>query len=130
MPPFGISKLALNNALEKHKIKANDKLFQLSQSGEIHSMTAKQFCLELHNSSPITPKVSYTRYFDDYIQRLDDIGKIGNCETYKYTQRILSQYHKEEFSFEQFNYLFIKKFDEYLIKRGNGVNTLFFSHKS
>jgi len=67
----GVSKLALNNALLKHKSKANNKLFELTQSGEIEGMTAKQFCKKLAGSSPITTKLTFNQYFNDTVKRFE-----------------------------------------------------------
>lgn len=122
----GLSKLALNNALLKHMTKANEKLFELTQSQEIYGMTAKQFCQKLSNSSPIYTKVSFNQFFEEYIKRLEDTSKIGNAKAYKYALSSFKKFYGDELSFDEINYVLIKKYDESLIKRGlckNGRGT-------
>ena len=60
------------------------------------------------------------QFFDDYIQRLKNTGKIGNANIYRDTKNSLLKFHKKKtLQFNDVTYPFLKKYEEYL--RGRGI---------
>ena len=118
----GKSKDELNHVINKHLVHAMDKIFDLKQTDRLRSMCAKDIEHELYNSCLTAQKQSFNAYFREYIGRLFDIGRIGNSKAYEYALSSFERHHPNELQFDEINYLLIKKFDEYLIKRGLSIN--------
>ncbi len=59
------------------------------------------------------------QFFEDFIERQRAIGKIGNANVYNDTKNsLLSFCKKKTLQFNEINYTFLKKYEEYLRRRG------------
>lgn len=72
------------------------------------------------------PSISFTRYFEDYLARLQKTGKIG---TYDKANAVYLKFKKytngSEVMFDEIGLAFLRKYEEYLKNDlGNSVNTI------
>jgi len=71
-------------------------------------------------------KADLIQYFDQTYNRLFELDKIGYASVYKATKQQLVKFiDKKELSFYDLNFLFLTKFEEWILKRGVSLNSCF-----
>lgn len=62
------------------------------------------------------------QFFYEQIASLEQVGKIGSAGKYKYCLRLLEQCNPVNIRFDMITVSYLKKFQNYLQKKGNGAN--------
>jgi len=69
-------------------------------------------------------RMSVFDFLDQYIDRLNQMGKYGNRDTYKDLKSNLLKFRGcRDFAFEEITYAFLIRYEEFMISRGNKTNT-------
>ena len=61
-------------------------------------------------------------YFQQQIERMESIGKIGTATKYRYCLKLLSQCNSVNIRFEQIGMEYLRNFETYLLNKGNSSN--------
>ena len=111
----------LNRTIEKRKGEIMQVIIDLDEKGAPYTVdTIASLCRSNYS------KVPFFVFTKDLITRFENLGKYGNARIYKQTLNMFEKFRNEnDLSFEEFNYKVIVEFEEFLIKRGNKVNTVF-----
>lgn len=74
---------------------------------------------------PESISISFYKYFEEYISTVEKEKKYGTLKKIKSVYKKLKDYNKKnDFTFEEFNVTFLKKYIEYLRALGNSQNTI------
>ena len=119
----GISNVTrLNNLLQKRKANALDVITQLLDSKEIDKLSVKELKERIINKSS---KYTFYKYATAVIAELIKSGRHGYARSMNDMLASVKNANDEtDFSFEQLNYNFIKKFESYHRSRGNSINSI------
>ncbi len=84
---------------------------------------------DIVNKLSLSIKVKNTtvfKYFDEHIQKLIEAGKVGYANVFRESQRQLKKFRNDkDLTFYDLNPVLIKKFDEFILKRGVKLNSAF-----
>ncbi|GAA3560245.1 site-specific integrase [Snuella lapsa] len=112
----------LNNKLLKAKVRANNVIDRLNEKEELNYLSLTQL------KNKITKKVtvnSFFEYSDSIIEELNKVERYGNANSYYAITKILKKFNKDnDLKFNEVNYDFLKKFEQFHYSRGNSTNGL------
>ena len=112
----------LNNNLLKAKVRAINIIDQLNEKEELNYLSISQI------KNKITKKATVNSFFDYSNSIIEDLKKVeryGNANSYYAVTKILKKFNKEnDLKFNEVNYEFLKKFEEFHYSRGNSTNGL------
>ncbi|WP_418602148.1 tyrosine-type recombinase/integrase [Hwangdonia sp.] len=112
----------LNNKLLKAKVRAINIIDKLNESEELNYLSI----LQLKNK--ITKKVAVNSFFEYsnlIIEELKKVERYGNANSYYAITKILKKFNKgKDLKFNEINYEFLKKFEQFHYSRGNSTNGL------
>ncbi len=112
----------------------NREEIQFQLSTQLHAYKKKMQQLEVLDI-PITfdtllkerkPKNLTTvgEFFNQIIQRLEQVERYGTASNYKITVSLLEQFHSLNIRFEEINLQFLREFEAFLRQRGNMSNSI------
>tara|TARA_R110002050_G_scaffold243115_2_gene379526 strand:- start:15783 stop:17000 length:1218 start_codon:yes stop_codon:yes gene_type:complete len=112
----------LNNKLLKAKVRAINIIDQLNETEELNYLSISQL------KNKITKKVivnSFFEYSNSIIEDLKKVERYGNANSYYAVTKILKKFNKgNDLKFNEVNYEFLKKFEQFHYSRGNSTNGL------
>ncbi|WP_142784680.1 tyrosine-type recombinase/integrase [Changchengzhania lutea] len=112
----------LNNKLLKAKVRAINIIDQLNEKEELNYLSISQI------KNKITKKVtvnSFFEYSNSIIEDLKKVERYGNANSYYAITKILKKFNNEnDLKFNEVNYEFLKKFEQFHYSRGNSTNGL------
>ncbi|MEW4922210.1 site-specific integrase [Algibacter sp. 2305UL17-15] len=112
----------LNNQLLKEKTRAIDIINELYEKNELNFLSILQV------KSKIIRKVSFASFFDysnSIIEELNKVERYGNANSYYAVTKILKKFNQgNDLKFNEINYEFLKKFEQFHYSRGNSTNGL------
>lgn len=110
-------------AIEKAKLEANREILNLHNDDQDFSTEEL-----INNLVADKRKVKLTvfEYFDSYVQQLKANNKIGSANIYHSTKKSLIDFRNgKDMEFSDVTHTFLKKFEEYHLKRGMKPNAFF-----
>lgn len=117
-----ISVRKFNNKLLKAKLKAVDIIDKLDENEELNYLSISQL------KNKITKKVTFISFFDFSNSIIEDLKKVeryGNATSYYAVVKILEKFNMgNDLKFNEVNYEFLKKFEQFHYSRGNSTNGL------
>ncbi|MFI1771263.1 tyrosine-type recombinase/integrase [Thalassobellus citreus] len=112
----------LNNKLLKAKVHAINIIDKLNETEELNYLSISQL------KNKITKKVivnSFFEYSNSIIEDLKKVERYGNANSYYAVTKILKKFNKgNDLKFNEVNYEFLKKFEQFHYSRGNSTNGL------
>lgn len=112
----------LNNFYQKKRADALDTITKLEETNELERLSVAQLKERIVN---IYQKVSFYSFTEKLIAHLIETKRLGTARSYRDTLRIIKKYKKEvDFPFEELNYDFLQKFENYFLRSGNSMNGL------
>lgn len=114
--------IKVNFYIESEVMKLKKIIMDFDMSRTIYSID--DVVKSYYNKSSIVPIFDY---IDDIIRSLEKVGKNGNSNVYRETMGRLKKYsNRDDLTFEEVNYSFLKNFESHLQERGCKVNTISF----
>lgn len=112
----------LNNYLEKQKVKATDIINRLKEEDRLRFLSITQLKTELTKSEKTHSFFSFTeKLIDDF----KNAERFGNAKAYTCLLGVVREFHaKKELFFEELNYDFLIRFENYHLAKGNSYNGL------
>lgn len=112
----------LNNFLEKQKVKATDIINRLKEEDRLRFLSITQLKSELTKSGKTHSFFSFTeKVIDDF----KNAERFGNAKAYNCLLGVIREFHaKKELFFEELNYDFLVRFENYHLAKGNSYNGL------
>lgn len=103
-----------------------ESLFRAEDCIESQKIRHKEFSIEAFRESFVgIESKDVFQYFDEQIKRMKATGKIGNANIYKDSRNAIANYHKAKtLPFNEVDYSFLIKFEEYLRQRGALDNSI------
>jgi len=99
----------------------------LDFENEERTYTADDVLQQLRGVESSTFKVFSQKIIDE----LEEQGKFGNATCYKRVQSIFLKFRNDkDISFDQIDYSTLKKFETFMLKKGNKVNTVAFEFRT
>ncbi len=112
----------LNNQLIKEKVRAVDIINQLFENDELNFLSIKQLKTRIVKPSRFD---SFLLYTNSLVEDLKKIQRYGTASSYFSVLIILKKFNGgNDIKFNEINYDFLKKFEEYHFSRGNSANGL------
>jgi site-specific recombinase XerD len=112
----------LNNMLQKKKTEANDILTKLHEQKTLDTFTVFELKDMIDKKSD---KLSFLGYGEKQIEELLKANRIGTARSYKIVIGVLRTFNNDkDFSFQELNYAFLKKFESAHLEKGNTLNGL------
>lgn len=112
----------LNNFLSKQKVTATDIINQLKEEDKLRFMSITQLKNELTKGNQ---SHSFFLFTDKLIQDFKDTERFGNEKAYKTLLGVVKGFHtSKDLCFEEINYDFLNRFENYHLSRGNTHNGL------
>ncbi|MBS3914301.1 MAG: site-specific integrase [Bacteroidetes bacterium] len=75
---------------------------------------------------PIKASMTVGKYFDEFIERMENANRIGYADAFRYTKNSIMNYRDgSDFSFGEVTTSFLVKYEEYLDGRDLAPNTIF-----
>tara|TARA_R110001592_G_scaffold169698_5_gene406335 strand:+ start:1420 stop:2517 length:1098 start_codon:yes stop_codon:yes gene_type:complete len=112
----------LNNKLLKAKVRAINIIDKLNDTEELNYLSISQL------KNKITKKVTFNSFFEysnSIIEQLKKVERYGNANSYYAVTKILKKFNKgNDLKFNEVNYEFLKKFEQFHYSRGNSTNGL------
>ena len=112
----------LNNNLLKAKVRAINIIDHLNEKEELNYLSISQI------KNKITKKVtvnSFFEYSNSIIEDLKKVERYGNANSYYAITKILKKFNNgNDLKFNEVNYEFLKKFEQFHYSRGNSTNGL------
>jgi site-specific recombinase XerD len=106
--------------LEQKKVEAKKLMMDLET--EKSHFSINEYETKLRNKGKQTTVLTY---FDNHIDHLLKIGKIGNAKVYKDTKRTLSNFrNKKDFEFSDLTVPFLTQYEKYFLELGVQGNTM------
>lgn len=110
-------------AIDKKKIEANKLIIELESNNETFTPSFIKEKIVKKNQGA---KLSVMDYFKETIQRFKNSNRIGYANIFTSTANSLRTFNKnKDFSFNEVNYSFLVKFEEYHLQRGVKPNAIF-----
>ena len=100
---------------------ANSLITELSDSGEIDRLTAKDLKNRFINK---TTENSLEKFTNKLVYQLEKARRLGNADIYGQTVKWVKKYNKEDIEFSQINYTFLVKLEHWHLSKGNKYNSL------
>ncbi len=63
-------------------------------------------------------------YFNQQVERMESIGKVGTASKYRYCSKLLAQCNPVNIRFEQIDMNYLRDFETFLIGKGNASNSI------
>lgn len=119
----GVSTIGrLNNQLIKEKARATDIINDLHEKDELNFLSIKQLKNRIVKTATFD---SFFEYGNSIIIELKKAQRFGNANSYYAVLKILKKFNEgNDLKFNELNYEFLKKFEQYHYSRGNSVNGL------
>ncbi len=112
----------VNNLLEKTKAKYLDKIVKLDDKGELNNLSVSELKEKILSK---TEQKYVFPFMEEMIQEFNDQKRIGNAKAYRSTLVDLQKFRNDkDFTFSEFNYQFLLKYESYYLKKGNSLNGL------
>jgi integrase/recombinase XerD len=112
----------LNNIIQKSKSEAMDIIFKLNESGRLQGMSIVELRSQIEKKDA---SLSFYNYFDQQIDELTSANRIGTARSYKGVVAVLKTFtNNKDLSFNDVNYMFLKKFENSHLGKGNSYNGL------
>ncbi|MBI9036332.1 MAG: site-specific integrase [Bacteroidales bacterium] len=106
-------------------LKANQIILDFEKAGL--EFSADDIIQKLKGTESSTFKVFTQKIIDE----LEEQGKYGNATCYKRIQSVFSKFlNDKDISFDQIDYATLKKFETFMLKKGNKVNTVAFEFRT
>lgn len=107
-----------NHLIAKKKIEVDQKLMvDEALPGSVHKFKK--------SLEPETVNLSFYKYYEEYITSVENKKSYGTLRKIKSVFKKLKDYNKKnDFTFEEFNVPFLKKYIDYLRSIGNSENTI------
>lgn len=112
----------LNNFLNKQKVSAIDIINQLKEDDKLRFMSITQLKKELTKGNQ---SHSFFLFTDGLIQDFNRTERFGNEKAYKTLLGVIKGFHtNKDLSFEEINYDFLNRFENYHLSKDNTYNGL------
>lgn len=114
--------LRLNNLLQKKRSEMTDQIMRLDEKGELKFLSVVQVRERMQDSKPSQTFFTYT---EKLINDLRKAKRIGNAKSYRAILNVIKKYRKDkDFTFNELNLAFLKKFEVNHLAKGNSLNGL------
>ncbi len=111
----------LNRTIVKRKEEIKQRILELDEKGIQYTTD-----MIITKTASISSNISFFKYTEQLINRFENLGKFGNASVYRQALNMFQKYRDEkDLAFEEFNYKMVIDFEEFLLKRGSKVNTVF-----
>ncbi|MDC7996921.1 site-specific integrase [Gilvibacter sediminis] len=112
----------LNNQLLKVRANAMDIINGLDEKGELQYLSVGQVKEKIVNQNQFE---SFYQFGHSLVEEMRASQRFGNARSYEAVLSVLKSFHPKELRFNELNYDFLKKFEQYhLSKSGNSLNGL------
>lgn len=112
----------LNNRLLKDKIRAIDIINDLYEKNELDYLSILQLKKKIVKAPPLD---SFYVFGESIVNELKISERYGNANTYYAVLKVLKKFTKgNDIKFNEINYDFLKRFENWHFSRGNSVNSL------
>ena len=114
--------IKVNFYIESEMMKLKKIIMDFDMSRTIY--TIDDIVSNYYNKSSVVPIFDY---INDIVRSLEKIGKNGNSNVYRETMGRLKKYsNREDLTFGEVDYSFLKNFESHLQERGCKINTISF----
>jgi len=121
-PEHRRNKIKINFYIESEMMKLKKIILDLESTHVNYSID--DIVKVYYNKSSIIPIFDYVK---EIIKSLERIGKNGNSNVYRETMGRLQKYtNREDLTFEEVNYSFLRNFEAHLQEKGCKINTISF----
>lgn len=111
----------LNLSIVSRREEIKQRILELDEKGRPYTI---DMILNLYKTH--TSVVTFFEYMRSLIERMESLGQYGNARIYEQTLSIFKTFRNEkDLYFEEFSYKVVIDFEEYLLKKGNKVNTVY-----
>ncbi len=112
----------LNNLLLKEKTRAVDIINDLHEKDELDFLSILQLKNKIVKTSSFKSFIEYGKYIIDDLKKAE---RFGNANTYYAVIKVLEKFTEgNDIKFNEVNYDFLKRFENWHYSRGNSVNAL------
>ncbi|MDC6365201.1 MULTISPECIES: site-specific integrase [Flavobacteriaceae] len=112
----------LNNLLLKEKTRAVDIINDLHEKDELDFLSILQLKNKIVKTSSYKSFIEYSKCIIDDLKKAE---RFGNANTYHAVIKVLEKFTKgNDIKFNEINYDFLKRFENWHFSRGNSVNAL------
>ncbi len=112
-----------NNAIQKKRTRAYDLITQLYDEKKLEVTSIQQ--LRVLITGEKKKRITVFSFLQQIVDDLTTAGKVGNAEVYKATLRMLKTFtSKKDLYFEQVNYVFLNKFENWHYSKGARTGSL------
>lgn len=112
----------LNNNLLKAKVRAINIIEQLNEKEELNYLSISQIKNKITKKATVN---SFFEYSNSIIEDLKKVERYGNANSYYAITKILKKFNNgNDLKFNEVNYEFLKKFEQFHYSRGNSTNGL------
>ncbi|MDR0756466.1 MAG: site-specific integrase [Tannerella sp.] len=113
---------SINNRIEERYAEALNVIIDLERQGRLPSMKAADIknCVMNRNMPADRADITFNACAGQYA---DGCKSRGTGNNYRYTVKRLNDFAGRELSFEEINFSFLRKFDDFLEEGGASVNT-------
>ncbi len=111
----------LNRTIIKRREEFKRAIIDLDEKGASYTVD-----MIISACSSISSNISFFKYTEQLINRFENLGNYGNARVYRQALNMFQKYRDEkDLTFKEFNYKMVIDFEEFLLKRGSKVNTVF-----
>ncbi|MEO1559038.1 MAG: site-specific integrase [Cyanobacteria bacterium J06632_19] len=112
----------LNNLLLKEKTKAVDIINDLHEKDELNFLSILQLKNKIVKATSFKSFIEYGKHIVDDLKRAE---RFGNANTYYAVIKVLEKFTEgNDIKFNEVNYDFLKRFENWHFSRGNSINSL------
>ncbi|MFT0714109.1 site-specific integrase [Flagellimonas lutimaris] len=112
----------LNNQLLKEKTRAVDIINDLNEKNELNFLSILQLKKKIVKTASLD---SFFKFSEEIVDELKKAERYGNANTYYAVIKVLEKFAGgNDLKFNEINYDFLKRFENWHFSRGNSVNSL------
>jgi integrase/recombinase XerD len=112
----------LNNQLLKEKTRAVDIINDLNEKDELNFLSILQLKKKIVKTASLD---SFFKFSEDIVDELKAAERYGNANTYYAVIKVLEKFADgNDIKFNEINYDFLKRFENWHFSKGNSVNSL------
>lgn len=112
----------LNKWIQKQKIQAQDIINKLEDTGEINRLSVVDLKNRIANKRS---EETFYQFTESLIEELKTAGRMGYAQSVNSVLRLVKKFlNEKDITFEQLNYTFLQRFENYCLGNGNTINSI------